>query len=85
MPEEQAITANPDCYVFDLTNDIEFILMGCDGIWEKHSNEEAVAWMHDKIGNKKVNDLNIKQITEDYLHYNIANDVQSSGKYPFSI
>ena len=38
-PEEQAITANPDTYVFDLTDDIDFILMGCDGIWEKHSNE----------------------------------------------
>ena len=39
-PEEQAITANPDTYCFDLTNDCDFILMGCDGIWEKKSNEE---------------------------------------------
>jgi serine/threonine protein phosphatase PrpC len=39
-PEEQAITANPDTYVFDLTNDCDFVLMGCDGIWEKKSNEE---------------------------------------------
>jgi serine/threonine protein phosphatase PrpC len=34
-PEEQAITANPDTYEFELTSDIDFILMGCDGIWEK--------------------------------------------------
>lgn len=74
-PEDQAITANPDTYVFDLTDDIDFILMGCDGIWEKHSNEEAVQWVHDKIGNKKLNELDLKQITEDYLHYNIASDV----------
>ena len=39
-PEEQAITANPDTYSFDLTNEVDFILMGCDGIWEKKSNEE---------------------------------------------
>lgn len=38
--EEQAITANPDTYSFDLTNEVDFILMGCDGIWEKKSNEE---------------------------------------------
>ena len=41
-PEEQAITANPDTYEFDLDKGIDFILMGCDGIWEKKSNEEAV-------------------------------------------
>ena len=39
-PEEQAITANPDTYVIDLDNEVDFILMGCDGIWEKKSNEE---------------------------------------------
>lgn len=79
--EEQAITANPDTYVFDLTNDIDFLLMGCDGIWEKNSNEEAVAWFQDKIGDKGLNDINIKALTEEYLHYNCAVDVQSSGKY----
>ena len=41
-PEEQAITANPDTYEFDLEKGTDFILMGCDGIWEKKSNEEAV-------------------------------------------
>ena len=39
-PEEQAITANPDTYMFDLNKEVDFILMGCDGIWEKKSNEE---------------------------------------------
>lgn len=80
-PEEQSITANPNTYVFDLTDDLDFILMGCDGIWEKHSNEEAVEWIHDKIGNKAFKDIDIKQITQEYLHYNIAPDVQSSGKF----
>jgi serine/threonine protein phosphatase PrpC len=37
--EEQAITANPDTYEFELESEIDFILMGCDGIWEKKSNE----------------------------------------------
>ena len=46
-PEEQAITANPDTYAFPLTNDIDFILMGCDGIWEKNSNEDAVEWVYE--------------------------------------
>lgn len=46
QPEEQAITANPDTYEFDVTDDIDFIIMGCDGIWEKKSNEEMVDWVY---------------------------------------
>ena len=86
-PEEQAITANPDTFQFDLSPDIDFILMGCDGIWEKQSNEEAVAWVYDQInkqkdstGKKSNTDLDIKQITGDLLLNNIASDVSSSGK-----
>jgi len=61
--------------------------MGCDGIWEKQSNEEAVAWVYDQInkqkdstGKKSNTDLDIKQITGDLLLNNIASDVSSSGK-----
>ena len=52
-PEEQAITANPDTYCLDITDDIDFIIMGCDGIWEKKSNEEMVAWVYDKLKQQK--------------------------------
>lgn len=51
--EEQAITANPETYVFDLDSDIDFIIMGCDGIWEKKSNEEMVAWVYEKLNGKE--------------------------------
>lgn len=47
QPEEQAITANSDTYEFELEKGIDFILMGCDGIWEKKSNEEAVSWVYE--------------------------------------
>lgn len=85
-PEEQAITANPDTYEFELTSDIDFILMGCDGIWEKQSNEEAVKWVYEQIdkqkseGKKSNLDIDCKQITEELLLNNIAADVSSSGK-----
>lgn len=32
--------------------------MGCDGIWEKKSNEEMVAWVYSKLGkNRKTANL----------------------------
>jgi len=57
-PEEQPITSNPDTYEYPLPEDADFIIMGCDGIWEKKSNEEMVDWVYGKLGkNKKSADL----------------------------
>ena len=86
-PEEQAITANPDTYEFPLDNDIDFILMGCDGIWEKKSNEQAVEWVYENLNKQKqevgddIMKLDIEKIVADLLHDNLATDVTSSGKY----
>ena len=32
--EEHPITSNPDVYEYDLTDETDFIIMGCDGVWE---------------------------------------------------
>ena len=88
-PEEQAITANPDTYEFDLSNDIDFILMGCDGIWEKRSNEEAVEYVYEQLNKQKeklgmdaadknIDKINIKEIVENLLNDNLATDIASS-------
>lgn len=57
--------------------------MGCDGIWEKKSNEEAVSWVYDQISKYKKEDkeVDIRQIVADLLHENLATDVTSSGKF----
>lgn len=61
--------------------------MGCDGIWEKKSNEEAVEWTYGQIQKyKRENkEVDIKQIVADLLHENLASDVTSSGKYLIKI
>ena len=67
-PEEQAITANPDIYTFDYSDDIDFIIMGCDGIWEKKTNEEMIEYVYAKM-NKNIE---IKQIVSDLLLDTVA-------------
>lgn len=52
--------------------------MGCDGVWEKNNNEQAVEWVQEKLKGKSFKDADLKQITKEYLHYNIAPDVKSS-------
>ena len=83
-PEEQAITAFPDYYEFDLSDDVDFVLMGCDGIWEKKSNEEAVEWVYEQINNQRKekgtsSKLDLEKIVSDLLNENLAADVASSG------
>lgn len=65
-PEDQPITSNPDTYEYPLPNDADFIIMGCDGIWEKKSNEEMVEWVYAQIGNNKKN-ANLQQIIAELL------------------
>lgn len=37
-PEEQLIISKPDVKTLDITKDLEFIIIGCDGIWECQNN-----------------------------------------------
>lgn len=57
-PEEQPITANPDTYEYDMPDDLDFVFMGCDGVWERKSNEEMVAWIYERLQHKESADLN---------------------------
>ena len=54
--------------------------MGCDGIWEKKSNEEMVEWVYKQIDNKKSN-CDIKQIISDLLQKErLSENHTESGK-----
>jgi len=41
-PSEQIITCVPDVKTHQITDDTDFILLGCDGIWDVMGNEQAV-------------------------------------------
>lgn len=42
------ITANPDIKKIKNEN-FDFIIMGCDGIWETKSNEDMVKWIAKRL------------------------------------
>lgn len=70
QPEEHPVTANPDIEEFDLHGDEDFIIMGCDGIWETKSNQEMVDYIYDKLNQGKES----KQIIEELLNDIISPD-----------
>ena len=69
-PEEHPVTANPDLKVEELTGDEDFIVMGCDGIWETKSNEEMVEFIYKRINEGK----DAKKIIDELLNDIISPD-----------
>lgn len=51
-PEEQIITAYPDVIKIPNQN-IDFIIMGCDGIWQVKTNEDMVEWVAKRLADPK--------------------------------
>ena len=76
-PEEQMITANPDIKVVDFTNDIDFVIIGCDGIWDCLKNQEACDFVSKKL--KDDPDIKISKIVEDMLDTIVAKDLYNES------
>ena len=45
------IAANPDIKV-DFTSDIDFVIIGCDGIWDCLKNQEACDFVSQRLKEK---------------------------------
>jgi len=71
--DEQLIIAVPDVKKRALTADDEFILMGCDGIWEVKSNQANVDFVSERF--KK--GIALTKIAEDLLDSLCAPDTFS--------
>jgi len=50
-PEEQILTAFPEVRTFNLKSEDEFLVIGCDGIWERIGNQEIVDLVRSRLAN----------------------------------
>lgn len=71
--EQQMITAYPDLVVENITDDCEFIVMGCDGIWDCKTNQEACDFVSERL--KKNPNIKVSKIIEELLDEIIAPDI----------
>ncbi len=69
------ITAFPDVEVLD-NKGVEFIIMGCDGIWETKTNDDMVKWVSKRILDKN---KKLGTIVEQLLDQLVAKD--NGGQY----
>lgn len=63
-PAEQMITAEPDILTTSLRAGDEFIVLGCDGIWDCLSNEECVKYVRDRIDSKQPHEIGMEMLDE---------------------
>ena len=72
--DEQLIIAVPDIKTYTLNGKTDFILLGCDGVWETMSNLDIVECIYDHL--KKGTEL--KFVVEELLDKLVANDTFSN-------
>ncbi len=72
-PEEQIISNFPDVKTENLTNDIDFVVIACDGIWDCKTNQEVCDFFEDKF--KKEPEKKISKCIEELFDEILAPDV----------
>ena len=70
-PEEQIITSNPDILIEDFSNDVDFIIIGCDGIWDCLTNQQACDFVKNRYNNQE----KLSKIIEEMMDSICANDL----------
>mmetsp|Transcript_28680 Transcript_28680/g.42242 ORF Transcript_28680/g.42242 Transcript_28680/m.42242 type:complete len:595 (-) Transcript_28680:135-1919(-) len=63
-PAEQMITAEPDILTVSLDPSDEFMILGCDGIWDCLTNEQAVKYVRDRIDSKTPTEIGTMLLDE---------------------
>jgi serine/threonine protein phosphatase PrpC len=63
-PAQQMITAEPDIVQVELQDTDEFLVLGCDGIWDCLTNEQAVKYVADRIDTKTPVEIGIEMLDE---------------------
>ena len=66
-PEDQMITSTPDVMHVERTAEDEFIVLGCDGVWDVLSNEDCVEFIKSRLeAGKELKDI-CEEIADECL------------------
>ncbi|PYH95836.1 PP2C-domain-containing protein [Aspergillus ellipticus CBS 707.79] len=74
-PEQQIVTAYPDVTVHDLSDDDEFLVIACDGIWDCQSSQSVVEFVRRGIAAKQ----DLHRICENMMDNCLASNSETGG------
>jgi len=72
-PEDQMITAFPELIIENVTPDCDFIIIGCDGVWDCKTNQEACDFVSERL--KRSPQPKLSKIIEELLDSILATDI----------
>ena len=72
-PEDQIISNFPDVKIENLSDDIDFVVIACDGIWDCKTNQEVCDFFEEK--SKKEPEQKISKFIEELFDEILAPDV----------
>lgn len=72
-PEQQIITADPDVTCHEITEDDEFLVLACDGIWDCLTSQQVIDIVRYEISQRK----ELGEITEMICDHCLAPDTSS--------
>lgn len=73
--KDQMICAYPDIKYHNVTDEDEFMILACDGIWNVMTNQEAIDFVRDRLEK----DTKISDILEEMFDHCIAPDTSGDG------
>ena len=77
-PEEQMITAMPDVYKQTISKDFDFVIMGCDGIYDQLSSQQIVDHFYKEMKAKP--EAKLVTLVENFLDSLVSPDyVKTEG------
>ncbi|KAF7723192.1 Protein phosphatase 2C 2 [Apophysomyces ossiformis] len=74
-PEKQAVSAEPDIIEHELTDNDEFVVLACDGIWDCMTNQEVVDFIRLRLTEEKT----LKTICEELMDNCLAETAGMTG------
>lgn len=74
-PEQQIVTAFPDVTVHEITDDDEFLVVACDGIWDCQSSQAVVEFVRRGIVAKQ----DLSKICENMMDNCLASNSETGG------
>jgi len=69
-PEEQIISGEPDIFEYEIKSEYDFIVMGCDGVYETKSNQQIVEFFYKELKGNPA----LKPAVENFLDSNVSPD-----------
>ncbi|ODM21742.1 Protein phosphatase 2C [Aspergillus cristatus] len=74
-PEQQIVTAYPDVTVHELSDDDEFLVIACDGIWDCQSSQQVIEFVRRGIAAKQ----DLHRICENMMDNCLASNSETGG------